>query len=132
MRDPADGLGLANLTADMLTRGTARRSGPALDQAIEFVGGSLEADAGRDSATITLSVLKKDLALGLDLLAEVLRQPTFPADELTPQDRRHPGLPAPVRAEPGDGGRAGAGPADLSRAIPTASPRPAPSSRWAS
>jgi zinc protease len=28
-------------------------------------------------------VLKKDLALGLDLLAEVLRQPTFPADELT-------------------------------------------------
>src|SRR5258705_122202 len=83
VRDPADGLGLANLTADMLTRGTARRSGPALDQAIEFVGGSLEADAGRDSATITLSVLKKDLTLGLDLLAEVLRQPTFPADELT-------------------------------------------------
>ena len=32
---------------------------------------------------ITLSVLKKDLTLGLDLLAEVLRQPTFPADELT-------------------------------------------------
>jgi zinc protease len=83
VRDPADGLGLANLTADMLTRGTARRSGPALDQAIEFVGGSLEADAGRDSATITLSVLKKDLTLGLDLLAEVLRQPTFPADELS-------------------------------------------------
>jgi len=82
VRDPADGLGLANLTADLLTRGTARRSGPELDQAIEFVGGSLEADAGRDSAIVTLSVLKKDLALGLDLLAEVLRQPTFPADEM--------------------------------------------------
>ena len=82
VRDPADGLGLANLTADLLTRGTTRRSGPELDQAIEFVGGSLEADAGRDSAIVTLSVLKKDLALGLDLLAEVLRQPTFPADEV--------------------------------------------------
>jgi zinc protease len=83
VREPDDALGLANLTAELLTRGTTRRSGPELDRAIEFVGGSLEAEAGRDSATVTLSVLKKDLALGLDLLAEVLLQPTFPQDELT-------------------------------------------------
>ncbi len=83
VRDPADALGVANLTAELLTRGTARRSGPELDRAIEFVGGSLEAGAGSDGATITLSVLKKDLGLGLDLLAEVLLQPTFPPDELT-------------------------------------------------
>jgi zinc protease len=83
VRDPGDALGLANLTAELLTRGTARRSGPELDRAIEFVGGSLEAGAGRDGATITLSVLKKDLPLGLELLAEVLLQPTFPAEELT-------------------------------------------------
>jgi zinc protease len=80
--DPAGGLGLANLTATLLTRGTTRRSGPELDRAIEFVGGSLEAGAGRDGATVTLSVLKKDLSLGLDLLAEVLQQPVFPPDEL--------------------------------------------------
>jgi zinc protease len=82
VHDPSDALGVANLTAELLTRGTARRSGPELDRAIEFVGGSLEAGAGSDGAAVTLSVLKKDLALGLDLLAEVLRQPTFPADEL--------------------------------------------------
>lgn len=82
VRDPADALGVANLTAELLTRGTARRSGPELDRAIEFVGGSLEAGAGSDGAAVTLSVLKKDLTLGLDLLAEVLRRPTFPADEL--------------------------------------------------
>jgi zinc protease len=82
VHDPADALGLANLTAALLTRGTARRSGPELDRAIEFVGGSLEAGAGSDGATITLAVLKKDLALGLDLLAEVLLQPAFPAEEL--------------------------------------------------
>lgn len=82
VHDPADGLGLANLTATLLTRGTTRRSGPELDRAIEFVGGSLEAGAGRDGATVTLSVLKKDLSLGLDLLAEVLQQPAFPPDEL--------------------------------------------------
>ncbi len=82
VHDPADALGLANLTATLITRGTARRSGPELDRAIEFVGGSLEAGAGRDGAGVTLSVLKKDLALGLDLLAEVLLQPAFPPDEL--------------------------------------------------
>ena len=82
VHDPEDALGVASLTAELLTRGTARRSGPELDRAIEFVGGSLEAGAGSDGAAVTLSVLKKDLALGLDLLVEVLRQPTFPADEL--------------------------------------------------
>jgi zinc protease len=80
--DPDDALGLASLTAELLTRGTARRSGQELDRAIEFVGGSLEAGAGSDGAAVSLSVLKKDLGLGLDLLAEVLLQPTFPADEL--------------------------------------------------
>jgi zinc protease len=80
--DPADAGGLANLTADLLTRGTARRTGPELDRAIEFVGGRLEGDAGRDGAGVGLSVLKKDLTLGLDLLAEVLLQPAFPEAEL--------------------------------------------------
>ena len=80
--DPADAGGLANLCADLLTRGTAKRTGPELDQAIEFVGGSLEGDASLDGATIGLSVLRKDLALGLDLLAEVLREPAFPEAEL--------------------------------------------------
>ena len=82
VHDPADAFGVANLTAALLTRGTTRRSGPELDRAIEFVGGSLEAGAGSDGAAVTLSVLKKDLALGLDLLAEVLLQPTFAPDEL--------------------------------------------------
>ncbi len=83
--DPPDAPGLVNLTAELLTRGTGKRSGPELDRAIEFVGGSLEADAGRDGTTVSLAVLKKDLDLGLDLLAEVLLTPTFPEDELRRQ-----------------------------------------------
>ena len=80
--DPPDGHGLANLAAALMTRGTARRTGPELDRAIEFVGGSLEAEAGRDPITVSLSVLKKDLRLGLDLVAEVVRTPAFPEEEL--------------------------------------------------
>jgi zinc protease len=81
--DPADRQGLANLTGALLTRGTSAHTGPQIDTAIEFVGGSLEAGAGRDGLTVSLAVLKRDLTLGLDLLAEVVRAPTFPADELT-------------------------------------------------
>ena len=80
--DPTASLGLANLTAELLTRGTARRSGPEIDQAIESVGGSLGSGGGRDGASVSLGVLKRDLALGLDLLAEVLTQPAFPEPEL--------------------------------------------------
>jgi len=71
--DPPDRGGLANLTGALLTRGTAKRTGPELDTAIEFVGGSLEAGAGRDSLTVSLAVQKKDMALGLDLISEVAR-----------------------------------------------------------
>lgn len=81
--DGPDRAGLANLTGALLTRGTAKRTGPELDAAIEFVGGSLEGGAGRDTLTASLRVLKKDLPLGLDLLAEVVLTPTFPQDEVT-------------------------------------------------
>ena len=80
--DPPDRDGLASLTGAVLTRGTSTRTGPALDAAIEFVGGSLEAGAGRDSLNVSLRVLRKDLGLGLDLLADVLLSPAFPAPEV--------------------------------------------------
>jgi len=97
--DPPDHPGLANLTAALLTRGTSRRTGPQLDEAIEFVGGSLGAEAGRDGVTVSLSVLKKDLALGLDLLAELLREPSFPEAELT---RRVKEIQAAIRRSEDD------------------------------
>ena len=109
--DPVDAGGLANLTAEALTRGTARRTGPELDRAIEFVGGSLEGEAGRDGATLSLSVLKKDLGLGLDLLAEVLLTPTFLEDELK---RRREDIAAAIeRSEQDPGSVAGRAMAEL-------------------
>ena len=80
--DPVGREGLANLTGSLLTRGTPRRTGPEIDAAIEFVGGALDAGAGRDGITASLAVLKKDLGLGLDMLSEVVLTPTFPDAEL--------------------------------------------------
>lgn len=80
--DPPDHGGLASLTGALLTRGTAKHTGPEIDAAIEFVGGRLEAGAGRDGLTASLAVLKRDLPLGLDLLAEILLTPAFPEPEV--------------------------------------------------
>src|SRR5438046_9138208 len=49
--DPSDRAGLANLTGALLTRGAAKRTGPALDSAIEVDGGRLEAGARPDSVS---------------------------------------------------------------------------------
>jgi zinc protease len=83
VHDPADRAGLANLTGAVLTRGTAKRTGPELDSAIEFVGGSVEAGAGRDALTVSMTAQKKDMALGLDLVSEVVLTPTFPEGEVS-------------------------------------------------
>lgn len=80
--DPTDKPGLANLTAELLTQGTATRSASQISEAIEFVGGSLNVDAGQDVTTVSLSVLSKDLDLGLDLLADILLHPTFAPEEI--------------------------------------------------
>ena len=79
--DPPDKGGVANLTALLLSRGSARRSALEIDRAIEFVGGSLEGEGGRDSSELVLSVLRKDLGLGLDLLSDALLRPAFPETE---------------------------------------------------
>lgn len=83
--DPPDRAGLANLTGAVLTRGAGQRTGKQIDEAIEFVGGSLEAGAGRDGLIVSLSVLARDLDLGFDLLRDVVLAPTFPDDEVKRQ-----------------------------------------------
>jgi zinc protease len=80
--EPADRAGLANLTGGVLTRGTAKRTGPELDSTIEFVGGSVEAGASRDNLSVSMAAQKKDMALGLDLVAEVVLTPAFPDAEV--------------------------------------------------
>ena len=80
--DPPDKPGVANLVAELLTQGTPTRTAPQISEAIEFVGGSLSVDAGQELTTLSLSVLSKDLDLGLDLLADILLHPTFAPAEI--------------------------------------------------
>ncbi|MBI5676488.1 MAG: insulinase family protein [Nitrospirae bacterium] len=86
--EPEEKSGLANLTAALLTEGTASRTARQISEEIEFVGGSLGASGGSDFITVHLSVLKKDLALGFELLSDIILNPAFPEDELKKKIKR--------------------------------------------
>ena len=100
--DGANREGLANLTARLLTYGTNKRSALQISDALDFVGASLSTGCGDDLATISMTILKKDLAMGLDLLAEILTGATFPQAEI---ERQKQSVIASLQAreeDPGD------------------------------
>jgi zinc protease len=80
--DPADAPGLSALTASMLDEGTSRRSSVELAEAAERLGGYLSTAAAWDSSHAETSLLTPDLALGLDLISDVVMDPTFPGAEV--------------------------------------------------
>ena len=75
---PADN-GLTKLFSRVLLKGTARRTAAQLADEIEAVGGSVGADAGNNSFSVSLEVMQPDLALGMDILADVLLNAALPA-----------------------------------------------------
>ena len=80
--DPPRLAGLASMTAQMLPQGTRARSAPQIAAAIERLGGSIDADAGYDSSSVSLSSLAQTLPEALPILADVVRRPAFAPEEL--------------------------------------------------
>ena len=87
--------GVANLVARLLTYGTKRRSALQISDTVDFIGASLSASCGEDAASVSLTILKKDLATGLDLLADILTASTFPQEEI---DRQKQAVIAGIKA----------------------------------
>ena len=81
-RDPSGEEGLAYLTARGLLLGTSKHTVNQVNEDLDFMGASLSSSSGRDYATLSLQILKKDLDKGFDLFMEVLTQPTFPEEEI--------------------------------------------------
>ncbi len=88
VRDPQDKPGLAQMTGELLRQGTERRSAQEIASAIDFVGGTLNAGAGRDSTTLRVSVVKKDFDLGMDLLSDITLHAKFPPEEIARRQQR--------------------------------------------
>ncbi|MBK8989345.1 MAG: insulinase family protein [Chloroflexi bacterium] len=82
LAESADKAGLAAFTAALLDRGTAQRSFADIYEALEAVGADIGFSCDKHQADLGASSLVEDVDLALALLAESLRQPIFPAQQV--------------------------------------------------
>jgi zinc protease len=80
--DPTDLSGAADMTASLLTRGTSTKSATQIAEAIEVLGGTLNAGAGWDASTITTNVMSPRIGQALEIMADVARNPSFKDEEI--------------------------------------------------
>jgi zinc protease len=81
--EPADKVGLADLTGEVMRTGGTRKHTPdQLNQMLEQRAASVETSIGETSAGAGFESLTEDLEMVFGLFAEVLREPVFAADKL--------------------------------------------------
>lgn len=80
---PKEKAGLEALLSECLIKGgTKTRTGSAIEERIDFLGGTLNFSVGERTATLSMSVLSKDLDESLELFFDVLMNPEFRDDSL--------------------------------------------------
>jgi len=80
--EPAGKTGVAALTAQMLSEGTATKTGEQLADAQQLLGTSVGAGVGGESGVVRFTALKEQFAPALALVADMLEHPAFPPDAL--------------------------------------------------
>ena len=83
--NPTDKPGLANFTAAMIDEGTQSRSALQIADQVAQLGGSLATNSTMDSSQAIVGSLERSFPEMLNLLAEVVRRPSFPQDEIERQ-----------------------------------------------
>jgi zinc protease len=80
--EDAQKLGVAALTAQMLSEGTTSRTGDQLADAAQLLGTEIDASVGGESGSMDFTALSDKFDAAVDLMADMLLHPTFPADAL--------------------------------------------------
>jgi predicted Zn-dependent peptidase len=80
--DPPDAGGLADVTADGLRRGTAKRTADQFSSEIDALGAIFYTGADMQATSLSLELLSKDLDAGLDLMVDAISRPVFPEAEI--------------------------------------------------
>ncbi|MCD6518556.1 MAG: insulinase family protein [Anaerolineae bacterium] len=80
--DPQGREGMASFTAAMLRRGTRRHTYQELNIALDSVGAILDLATGHEEMSFSGHALAEDFELLMELLAEILLEPTFPEEEM--------------------------------------------------
>jgi predicted Zn-dependent peptidase len=73
---------LADLAADMMQQGTATRSAEQIAQEVALMGGSVDVSVAMNLTTIGTDVFSESAAAAVALVADIARNPRFPAMEL--------------------------------------------------
>ncbi len=74
--------GAAHMVEHMLFKGTKNRDARAISEVIENVGGHINAYTSREITSYHIHLLKNDLPLAVDVLADIVQNSTMPADEV--------------------------------------------------
>jgi predicted Zn-dependent peptidase len=74
--------GVSHVLEHMAFKGTRRRDARAIAEEIEAVGGHLNAYTAREGTTYFAKVMKEDIGLALDIIADILQNSVFDPDEL--------------------------------------------------
>ena len=75
--------GISHLLEHMAFKGTARRTARQIAEEIEAVGGDINAATSVETTAYYARVLKADIPLAIDVLSDILANPTFDPEELT-------------------------------------------------
>ena len=100
VHEPPDRAGLASLVAALLESGTARRSAVEIAEAFEGLGVQFGAGTGWDATQVEMTSLVSRGEAGIDLLAELVRMPSFPSAEVDRVRTEHIAEILQRRAEP--------------------------------
>jgi zinc protease len=74
--------GVSQLLASTIVKGTQKRTAQQIAESLEHVGGSIGAGAGNNSISVSVEVMKEDFILGMEVLADVVANATFPENEV--------------------------------------------------
>jgi zinc protease len=83
--DPTGKSGTAALTASLLNQGTNTKNARQIADAIDSIGGAMDTAAGSDVTSASVLVMKDSFDVGMDLLADVVRRPSFAPEEIERQ-----------------------------------------------
>lgn len=100
--DPADRPGVAQVTATMLREGTATRTSQQISTELERLAANVNVSTSlaSESATVSGAALTENFDKVLDLAADMLVRPTFPAEELARFATRTKGMLVQQRSQP--------------------------------
>ena len=80
--EPLEQSGIAHFIEHMLFKGTGTRSAEDIAQAIDSVGGHLDAFTSKEYAGYYIKVLDEHLPKAVDLLSDIVRRPRFAPDDI--------------------------------------------------